>query len=248
MPVGANVHPRCGLPGSDKLPLAPHQVAGWRASCLVLSRLHEAEEILALFCQRLVARGCLDMARLLLLILIFYLRPSESFRLTVGHFTPPLITRGSRLYRWSLVLHRFEDEVPSKVGAFDETLLLDLEEHQWFGRVLEKWLADRPPHELLVNFTQRQNSQKIREIAGEIYIGPKPTLYQLHQSVVSLDLALGRRTRKEPKARGPRALDSSRQWYTNGGRLVERFKRLSLNSQPEGVVAFNRLPALLTGR
>ena len=124
------------------------------------------------------------------LILIFYLRPSESFRLTVGHFTPPLISRGSRLYRWSLVLHRFEDEVPSKVGAFDETLLLDLEEHQWFGRVLEKWLANSAPHEPLVNFTQRQNSQKTLEIAGEIDLDPKPTWYQIRHSVVSLDLAL----------------------------------------------------------
>ena len=188
------------------------------------------------------------MARLLWLILIFYLRPSESFRLTVGHFTPPLISRGSRLYRWSLVLHRFEDEVPSKVGAFDETLLLDLEEHQWFGRVLEKWLADRAPHEPLVSFTQRQMSQKIREIAGEINLDPRPTLYQIRHSAVSLDLALGRRTRKEAKARGRWALDSSMQRYTKGGRLAERFKRLSLSSQREGVEALNRLPALLTGR
>ncbi len=188
------------------------------------------------------------MARLLWLILIFYLRPSEGFRLTVGHFMTPLMSRGSRLYRWSLVLHRSEDEVPSKVGAFDKTMLLDLEAHRWFGRVLEKWLANSAPHEPLVNFTQRQNSQKTREIAGEIDLDPNPTWYQIRHSVVSLDLALVSRTRKEAKARGPRARDLSLRRHTKGGRLAERFKRLSLTSRHEGVKAPNRLPASLTSR
>ncbi len=242
MLVMAIVLPRCGQHGSDKLPLAMQQVAGWRTFCPARSRLPEVEEIRAWLCQRLVARGRLAMARLLWLI------PSESFRLMVGHFKPPLISRGFRRCRWSLVLHRFGGEVPSKVGAFDETMPLELEAYQWFGRVLERWLADKAPHEPLVNFTQRQNSQRIREIAGKIDLNPNPTWYQIRHSVVSLGLALGRWTRKQPKARGPRAQDSSRQRYSTGGRLAEGFKRLSLSSQPEGVEAFNRLLALLTCR
>ena len=182
------------------------------------------------------------MARLLWLIL------SQSFHLTVGHLKPPLISRGSRRYRWSRVLHRFGGEMPSKVGAFDETMPLNLEAYQWFGRVLQRGLADKAPHESLVNFIHGQNSQKIREITGKTDLDPNPTWYQIRHSVVSLDLALGRRTRKQHKARGPRAQDFSRRRYSKGGRLAEGFKRLWLSLQPEGVEAFNRLLALLTCR
>ena len=59
-------------------------------------------------------------------------------RFKINSFAAPLVSVGSRLHRWHLILHKQEDEIPSTTGVFDKTLLLDIDETQWFSPILGK--------------------------------------------------------------------------------------------------------------
>ena len=116
---------------------------------------------------------------------------------------------------WSVILHEFigEDSQPSKTGEFDESLLLDLPEHEYLSGVLREWRRDTAPDERFVPFAQSHLACAFRLSGMLLGLDPPPKLYQLRHSGPSADFAGGRRSLDSIKRRGRWRTDASVRRY-----------------------------------
>ena len=125
-----------------------------------------------------------------------------------------------------MILHPSEEQVPSKVGLYDETLLVDCPE---LTRVLKAFRLRHHSGPLLPLPINKFNAiwqQAARELRLELSIGiPHP--YALRHSGPSADRLHLRRSLAEVKARGRWRADSSVRRYEKGGRSLERLSVLT---------------------
>ena len=163
----------------------------------------------------------------------------------------PMPEAGPSHAHWSVILHEFigEDSQLSKMGEFDESLLLDLPEHEYLSGVLREWRRDTPPDEKLVPFAQSHLARAFR-LSGMI-LGldpPPPMLYQLRHSGPSADFAGGRRSLDSIKRRGRWPTDASVRRYEKGGRVTDQLGRLKPLVRGYAVASAKLLPAVLLRR
>ena len=119
--------------GNRSLPRAWKCVKGWRRLTPGRSRRAWPMAFWAGMATRLVQRGQLVQAVLLLVAVSSYARPSELLALRKDDLHPP--ARGISK-TWSLRLRAEELLKPSKVGSFDDTISLDSPELRWLEPVL----------------------------------------------------------------------------------------------------------------
>ena len=95
-----------------------------------------------------VNQGKIEIALVLLLNFVLYLRPGEFETLRVGDIMRP-VKKGGPIYQfWSILLHPQEEGLPSKTQQWDEALTLDLAYHSYFGAGNGQALtAERPRQE-----------------------------------------------------------------------------------------------------
>eukprot|EP00973_Karenia_brevis_P049032 6800490-Karenia_brevis.AAC.1 len=65
-----------------------------------------------------------------------YLRPSENNRLSLGCLVAPAAKSTEGLNKYSLLLSPWEQRVPTKMGKFDDSVLLDDTRAGWLGRAM----------------------------------------------------------------------------------------------------------------
>lgn len=74
-----------------------------------------------------------------------YLRLGELRGLTPMHIVPPVPSSSAALRHWGLILGPTELRRSTKVGEFDESVLLDVPEMNWCHRYMMELAARHPP-------------------------------------------------------------------------------------------------------
>ena len=169
-----------------------------------------------------------NMALATLMSCIFYLRPSEALQLQVCQLLKPLRGMHRSHRRWTLIMHPMELNRPSKTNQFDDSRLLDLQDHQFLEASLDRAVRWRSPEAALFPFTYAEWAKQYRACGNACQLQPlgPPTLYCLRHAGASLDVALGRRDLMQAQQRGNWLVPSSVRRYQKGGRLTEQLMHL----------------------
>ena len=198
----------------------------------------------------LLGKGLKSEASAILLPTVFYFRPGELLRILVRNVIPPLARAGPLRAYWSITLHKFvnEESRGSKTKEYDESLLLDLPQHQFLGPVLADLISNRRGGEPLFKFDQGHLTRCFRMVTDELGVKPQPMLYQLRHSGASMDYINRARDLLGIKRRGRWRADSSLRRYEKGGRLTEQLRKLAPRVRGFCVRSAGRLPAVLCSR
>ena len=170
-----------------------------------------------------------------LLQFALFLRPSETLRIRVRNVVRPHGRGRQQLdpAQWSIVLHPREDREASKVGAYDEALLLDSPLLAPMVPFLQRRILEDPDGPLFL-LTYRQWAAAFRaagEAAG-IPAAVLPTLYQSRHGGATHEAFHHVRSWEAIQARGRWADHKGMRRYCKPGRLEHQLQRL-----PAGVRA-----------
>ena len=193
-----------------------------------MSRLPTPWEVICLLCWALVNAHRWAMAAATLMCAIFYLRPSEALQLKVCQLVAPLHGMHQCHRRWTMILHPMELGRPSKTNQWDDSRILDLEDHAFFADVLVQLTQGRDESEQVFQFSYGEWASAYRQAGLTCQLeclGP-PTLYGLRHAGASIDVALRRRSLAEVQQRGNWLAPASVRRYQKSGRLTEQLVHL----------------------
>ena len=97
------------------------------------------EIVLDALCDWLMEKREIEASLYLQVAFSLYLRPSENSRLTLGDFIAP----GDATRYYGMVLAPFERGISSKIGSFDEAVLLDDVRSPWLGEAIARHIVRR---------------------------------------------------------------------------------------------------------
>ncbi|CAK0878107.1 unnamed protein product, partial [Prorocentrum cordatum] len=195
----------------------------------------------ALIAVELVGMNLVSMALAVMLLFSAYLRPIELLSLQVTDVLAP--TKGSPCY--AIHLRRAERGQPSKVGLYDETLLLDSSAPPFLGYLLDahRGAAAGPA---LFDFENRSFNESFKTAARTAGLAAlKPDLYQLRHGGPSHDILNRLRSKAEVKDRGRWRGDRSVRRYEAHGRLQLQEKLVSEATQSRAATRLVNLEAQL---
>jgi len=174
----------------------------------------------------MVRRGDPLMALNVLLIFEVYMRPSESLALRAFQIVAPVVGEASAAYL-TILLHARELEVPSKTGAWDVSVPLDLPRQAFLVPLLLAVKASRGPKLMLWSHDYPQLADSFRQAVKAVGVASiGPTLYWLRHGGPSHDFALGVRDLPAIQLRGGWRSFSSVQRYQKSGRLNMTLNRV----------------------
>ncbi|CAK0887949.1 unnamed protein product, partial [Prorocentrum cordatum] len=224
---------------------------GWSLRSPSQSRLPTPWEAARLIADLLVRKDRWDRAAAIVICVIFYLRPSELLDLRARQLVPPLAAGQSFQRRWALVLHPMELGRPSKTSRWDDSRILDLDEHQFFAPALARLRGPgEGPERMLFSFDCPTWAREHRQAGlepGLEALGP-PTLYGLRRAGASLDCALGRRAMLEIQHRGNWAAADSMRRCQKAGRLAEQLHLLAPGARQAAPRCAAQIGSILGGR
>ena len=152
---------------------------------------------------------------------------------------------------WTLLLHTYVDESsrPSKTREFDESLMLDLPEHQFWGVAFSRLVAGRASDAKLFPFsTPNTLAILMCQYATELGLPEIPLPYQLRHTGPSMDFASGARELLAIKRRGRWRSDASLRRYESGGRVTSQLMALSARVRAHAIESSHRIRGMLLGR
>ena len=168
----------------------------------------------------------LRMAIFLLLGLSSYARPSELLRCTVACLVAP----SKRVTdHWSLVLNPEESGTPSKVGEYDDSVLLDSAWLKPWAPRLFRTLVQGAGNRPLWDFEYSDFLSYFNQAAARLQLPVTP--YQWRHSGPSIDISRRLRTLTEVQKRGRWKSQKSVTRYEKSGRLAMNFNGLPLKVQ-----------------
>jgi len=159
-----------------------------------------------------------DMALATVLDLDAYLRPGELLSLRKSNLIPPQEMLGRSGRYWSLLMHQVDQKL-SKIGVYDDSILLDSEHRQWMSLDLKKLYDRTAPGGLLFTFTMSQWSNAFQAALKELGL-PKTVLYSLRHAGPTADVLAGRRDLVTVKKRGRWISDSSLRRYEKAAKSL----------------------------
>eukprot|EP00438_Fugacium_kawagutii_P025616 Skav209719 [mRNA] locus=scaffold528:209114:215555:- [translate_table: standard] len=124
-----------------QLPLTQQSLKGWRKLCPPRARMPIPYEVACLLSQLAVQQNKIQIALVIQLAFLLYLRPSEPFKLRVQDIVPPMKRAGKSYRHYSILLHPHEEGIPSKTMQWDEMMSLDLPHMKFLGAALTKHLC-----------------------------------------------------------------------------------------------------------
>ena len=156
--------------------------------------------VAALICQSLLDVNGVAHALCVMLMFFCYLRPSEALRLCAAD----LIAPASPGAPYALLIHPIEEGEVSKVGATDESMLLDSPDVPWLGECLwSATAAARKRGEALFPFNYAELTNMFQQaVSREGLQSVNPLLYQMRHGGPSHDRFFKRRSLPEVNARG----------------------------------------------
>lgn len=146
------------LKKKNSLNRAQQALKGWRVLNPPRSRMPIPFEVVALLAMKAASESKWEIGLCLLMSFMLYLRPGEFEKIRVCDIVRP-VKRGGPLYKqWSIVLHPYEEGIPSKTAQWDEAVSIDLEYQQFLGPALDKHLKlrGRPPLDKAFSVTMAQ--------------------------------------------------------------------------------------------
>ena len=235
----------CGLQG---LPRIRQSLNGWQKLAPAKSRLPIPFEVVALISTWAIKSGHIQIALLILLSFMLYLRPSEGLKLRCQDVVRPTRKKGA-FSMWTFILHPYEEGVPSKTQEFDESLQLDLAYHKEMGAALWRALnlQARAPGDKVFSVTTSEVNELLASARDALNLGPLGVLhmYRLRHGGASHDYANGLRDLASVQARGRWQAARSVRRYQKGARLAQLFASLKDAVQHECLMATDGLDALL---
>ena len=137
--------------------------------------------------------------------------------------------------------------MPSKVGLFEETVLLDSKALPWIGEALAR-LRGQKVRERIFDFEYPRLGVAMKAAAAKVGLSELNIVpYQMRHAGPSHDRLWLLRPLNEVKARGHWASDSSVRRYEAAARLLKEEKRVSEEVLRRGEKALLNLPSQFLG-
>ena len=208
--------------GVLRLPRFAKSRKGWKKLSPAQTRLPALEEHKLAITGDMMHRGKKEMALYNETTYSTYGRPGEMLKLTVEDFVPTEDTTGYPV----LILHPMERDVSSKVGIFDETVLLDDKEAEYIPVALELLVKQRIKEDgeeaLLWGFTASEYLAGWRLSVSRLKLASfLSSPYQNRHGGASRDHLKKLRTPLEVKRRGRWSSDSAARIYDKPGRMQQ---------------------------
>ena len=239
-------HPEAGRWGWHRLPRARRAAQGWR-------RLAPATTpaplpwlgVLAMI-GTACAQGNLEFGLFLLLTFVLYLRPAEALNLTAGQLVPPLTHHGNVMSSWGVVLGPASLGRPTKIGEFDQHVMLDREDRVGLHPLLVKLHALPAAHRVWT-FISKQALLWFKTLARDLHIPlGSQSLYVLRHGGVSADMLGRRRSLADIKKRGRWMQDNSLRRYEKAARALQELEKIPAVIRRYGSLVEQNLVEFLT--
>ena len=230
-------HPMCGKASGATMHRCRQSMRGWKRLAPSRSRLPLPYEAVSAVANYLFQKNRFESAVALMVILEFYLRPQDLFRIRAADLVPPLAFRATGL--WSMTLNPYEELTPSKTGEFDNSLMFDLPRLHLLGKVLDEMVARRlgkgwrrnealhtallftvSHKELMADFKSGVQTLGL-EILGPVH------LYRLRHAAASYDFATASRSLEEIRLRGRWRSFTTVRRYEKGSRANQLLQKLT---------------------
>ena len=212
-------HPARGRLG-DPLARARRAMQSWSRLAPSHGRIPPAFPMVCGIVAELAKAGWPTMCLAVLVATSGYLRPGELLNLRGADLVEPLVSLGPAYSHWSIVLGSTDKEnpLPTKMGIYDDAVILDHSELEWMDPLLAKLVHSRPRQEPLWDFTavdfRREFSQAaVKAGLGKLNLVP----YSLRHAGPSWDALVHRTPQREIQRRG--------RWKSPGS--VVRYERSS---------------------
>ncbi|CAE8645231.1 unnamed protein product, partial [Polarella glacialis] len=236
-------HPEYGRSGHLRLPRTKRALTGWKKLAPCMTRPPMPWEVACLIASHMIQLGHVISALILVLLFSLYGRPTEILELRQKDLIRPRSAGGF----FTVHLRPEEAMIASKVGLYEESLMLDSPFCLWLGPLLLKLVTAPDCQDLL--FPLEYHTWKLHwdaaiKAAGLQELGYVP--YQLRHGGPSHDHFFKLRSMLEIKLRGRWSADSTRKRYEAGGRIEQELLRLGAVRLRAAKDAAKNLEAKLT--
>ena len=223
--------------GAGSLPRATSALVAFAKLRPPLQRTPLPLVVLCAICGVLLRRGLLPVVLQLLLASTSYLRLSESDLLQVKCLVRPTPAAGPEYQLWGLLLHPSSEVQPSKVGLYDEAIMLDDEISLALLPFFEVLVTSRHPDDMLWPHDGAALSKEFMMACDELHLGClSPCRYKLRHGGASEDIRANRRSLLAVKRRGRWSDDRSLKRYGKETLLLSELQKVD-----PAVLAFGRL-------
>ncbi len=234
-------HPDYGSKGQHPLPRTVRAINGWRKLAPGFTRPPMPWACLALTVQWLLTSNNLEASLAILTIFVCYLRPSEALRLPAEDLVEP----SQSCPRYALLLHGEAEGQPSKVGLYNESMLLDSPELPWLGAALAVWRRARSSR-MLFDIKLKELREVFAQAQERVRLKEKYILYQLRHAGPSHDIRSRHRTLADVKRRGRWAADSSVARYESHALIQKQEHKEGDETMKRGLAAVEALHLLVS--
>ncbi|CAE8681315.1 unnamed protein product [Polarella glacialis] len=236
-------HPEYGRSGHLRLPRTKRALTGWKKLAPCMTRPPMPWEVACLIASHMIQLGHVISALILVLLFSLYGRPTEILELRQKDLIRPRSAGGF----FTVHLRPEEAMIASKVGLYEESLMLDSPFCLWLGPLLLKLVTAPDCQDLL--FPLEYHTWKLHwdaaiKAAGLQELGYVP--YQLRHGGPSHDHFFKLRSMLEIKLRGRWSADSTLKRYEAGGRIEQELLRLGAVRLRAAKDAAKNLEAKLT--
>ena len=173
-----------------------------------------------------------------------YFRPMELIGLLASQVVPPVAGRT----KWGFLLSPAEQQLGSKTGQLDESVLMDWDEVPGISRALRKRHRELKPIERFWPFTKEQITQSFKEdvdLSGVHLLAPH--FYSFRHGGASDDFMTGRRRRDEIQHRGRWLSEVSVRRYGKAARTMKEAEKMPPAAHRYADLIWSKLSRLLDG-
>jgi hypothetical protein len=203
-----------------------------------------AEPVVYAVAMEMCSRGFYNMGLRTILAVDSYLRPGVLSDLRKENLIPPQPFLGEGGKHWSLHLHRLVDREPSKVGTYDDSVILDSVERQWMNPLLGQLHRRLQSNESLWEQSMDEWTKEFRRALRRLK-QPETVLYSLRHSGPTIDVLNHRRTLDQVKRRGGWAADSSVRRYEKASKALALGQHVKGELRGHVIKCLKRLPRVL---
>ena len=205
-------------------------------------------EVACVIAQDMVLHGQPHFAAAVMLSFDTYMRPGKICELVHSNIVPPSRGISSKYSFWTLLLHPQEQGEPSKVGEFNDSLVVGSEDRAWLGPILGRLYSKHPGHGFQKLFSFTLNQLETQFSASVKRLGLQKlqlTPHCLRHGGASHDYLMKHRSLSDIQQRGCwKSFDSVRR-YAKHGRISKQLNLLSTDQQARAKQASIALPKQL---